>query len=292
MLKSMTGFGAFRSENKRFIISVEVKSLNSKYMDLNLRVPRVFSDKDIEFRNIINEILVRGKVNLEIEMIPKKESLSKIRFNKNLFDLYYAELKGMADKVVASYDDLFKLAIQSPDVMIPEEAQEEVSEVLADVIKGVRQACKACDNFRIKEGENLSKHLTRSIQVIDSLLGKIEKNDKARVSKIKKRIKNNFTEIFGAEDIDKSRFEQELLYYLEKLDLSEEKVRLQTHLNYFLDTLKSKVSQGKKLGFITQELGREINTIGSKANDVSIQKLVVSMKDELEKIKEQLANIL
>jgi len=288
----MTGFGAFRSENTRFIISVEIKSLNSRYMDLNLRVPKVFSDKDIEFRNIVNEILIRGKVNMEIEMIPKKESLSKIRFNKNLFDLYYAELKGMADKVIAPYDDLFKIAIQSPDVMITEEIQDEVSEVLGDVIKGVRQACKACDDFRIKEGKNLSMQLTKSIHVIDSLLVKIEKNDRARVNKIKKRIKNNFNEIFGTEDIDKSRFEQELLYYLEKLDLSEEKVRLKTHLDYFLDTLKSKVSQGKKLGFITQELGREINTIGSKANDVSIQKLVVSMKDELEKIKEQLSNIL
>jgi len=292
MLKSMTGYGVASSEASGLAISVEVKSLNSKFLDLNVKMPKEYADKDIELRNIISAGMERGKVTLSIEVERKNEQETPVAINRELVFQYYKDLKETATALGAAHDDLFRIALQLPKAVNADTEEKVSQEEWGLVVKLLQDAIKKCEEFRIQEGKGLEQKFKEYIERIGHLLKKVNEADPQRIESIKERIKAHFADYGMNEQVDKNRFEQELIYYIEKLDISEEKVRLRSHLDYFLETMKEKESNGKKLGFIAQELGREINTIGSKANDASIQRAVVEMKEELEKIKEQVMNIL
>lgn len=292
MIKSMTGFGQATFNKDELNLVVEVKSLNSKFFDLGLRLPRVFSEKELEVRNMISDKLERGKISVTVELQQTGKAEIRQQYNEQLFVAYYTELKKLADKTIAGYDGLFELALNSPDVIVGG-GKDELNPVLWELLqKLLAEAINKCDQFRITEGKVLEEKLASYIKSIESGLQRAEELDPQRIEKIRSRIKGNLVEFLGAEGIDMNRLEQELIFYIEKLDIHEERVRLRTHLNYFLKLLSEPQSNGKKLGFLAQEIGREINTIGSKANDAEIQKAVVVMKEELEKIKEQLNNVL
>ena len=292
MLKSMTGFGSSRIETKQFSASVEVKSLNSKFFDAQIRLPKPYYDKDIEIGNLAADILVRGKVSIVAEFDLRENTEPGQSYNKELFTAYYASLKELADSVNACETDIFKMAIQQPDV-ITTNINTDTSERIWPEFKSVIKKClDECDRYRTDEGESLLPKINDSVILIDDLRTVIKKLDPQRIDRIRERINNNLSEVIGEDKMDHNRFEQELLYFIEKLDITEELNRLESHLNFFREVMAGSESSGKKLGFISQEIGREINTIGSKANNAEIQKLVVQMKDELEKIKEQLLNIL
>ena len=287
----MTGFGQASSDDGQSKIYVEVKSLNSKFLDLNLRLPKVFSEKELEVRNLISENLERGKVSVSIEYEKLSDGTVKQTYNELLFVAYYSELKKLADRVYAPYESLFELALNSPDV-IQGNIREELGEELWKKVKSLlMEAIRQCDSFRLDEGKVLGSMLGNCCKVIEESLEMIKELDPKRVTRIRERLKNNVVSFFGEEGFDTNRLEQEIIFYVEKLDINEEKVRLKSHLDYFMQALREPQSNGKKLGFIAQEIGREINTIGSKSNDAGIQKHVVVMKEELEKIKEQLNNI-
>lgn len=291
MIKSMTGFGQRSSDDGQVQIITEIKCLNSKFLDLNLRLPKIFSDKEIEVRNLISEKLERGKVSLNIEYQRTGQEEIKQAYNQGLFVAYYSELKKLADSVLASYDGLLELALSSPDVIqnkIKEGTNEEEWKKVKRCILG---AIEECESFRKSEGAVLHKMLQECCQVIGRELNHVEELDPRRVQRIRDRLKGNVVSFFGEEGYDTNRLEQEIIFYIEKLDINEERVRLKAHLDYFQLILNEPQSNGKKLGFISQEIGREINTIGSKASDAAIQKHVVVMKEELEKIKEQLNNV-
>lgn len=288
----MTGFGQSSVDDGQFQISVEVKSLNSKFLDLNLRLPKTFSDKEIEVRNLISETLERGKVSVAIDFEKVGDAQISQTYNEALFIAYYSELKKLADRVVAPYDALFQLALNSPNVIQGNTKEEVPEEVWTKVKKLLTEVLSKCDKFRIDEGKVLDKMLTDCCKIIEYNLERIKELDPKRVQRIRDRLRNNVTSFFGEEGFDANRLEQEIIFYIEKLDINEEKVRLKSHLDYFIEALREKQSNGKKLAFITQEIGREINTIGSKSNDADMQKHVVVMKEELEKIKEQLNNVL
>lgn len=291
MIKSMTGYGESSMENEKFFLKMEIRTLNSKYLDVSVKISKAFYDKEIEIKNIAGERLTRGKISVDVDLQSKGEPISMIEFNRNLFKTYYDKLKHLADSVVGSYDDLFKIAIQYPDVMISKTSEEHVEQGWELIKKGLLKACDQCNDFRRKEGKTLKKNLEIYISNIQKYLEEISRLDENRIEKIKNRIRDNVKDVINQEEIDDNRFEQELIYYVEKLDISEEKTRLKSHLDYFQEVINQEEASGKKLSFISQEIGREINTIGAKANDADIQKIVVNMKDELEKIKEQLANI-
>lgn len=293
MIKSMTGFGLSTFSDEQSTITVEVKSLNSKFQDFTLRLPKVLSDMELEWRNLIADKLERGKVSFSVEYAKTGKAEIKQAYNKELFTAYYNELKKLADAVIApSYDQIFQLALSSPDV-IQNNGREEMATTEKEKIKvAVQQAIEKCNQFRLDEGKVLGEKIKSNIKTIRDGVAEVEKLDPSRVEKIRSRIKGNVSEFFNNESFDTNRLEQEIIYYIEKLDINEEKVRLNSHLDYFLKVMESKESNGKKLGFIAQEIGREINTIGSKANDAEMQKHVVMMKEELEKIKEQLNNVL
>jgi uncharacterized protein (TIGR00255 family) len=292
MIKSMTGFGQSSLDDGQYQLAVEVKSLNSKFLDLNLRLPKIFSDKEIEVRNLISEALERGKVSVSIDF--EKVTVGELTqtYNDTLFVAYYGELKKLADRVVAPYDALFQLALNSPNVIQSNGKEEVTDETWAKVKKLLSEGLSKCDKFRVDEGKVLEKMLKQCCEVIEANLEKIKELDPKRVQRIRDRLSNNVTSFFGEEGFDANRLEQEIIFYIEKLDINEEKVRLKSHIDYFLQALREPQSNGKKLGFITQEIGREINTIGSKSNDAEMQQHVVVMKEELEKIKEQLNNVL
>lgn len=291
MIKSMTGFGQLSFDDGQQMIHVEVKSLNSKFLDLNLRLPKEFSEREIEVRNMISEMLERGKVSVSIDFERLQNARIRQTYNESLFLAYYSELKKLADRVYAPYDSIFELALTSPDV-VKNNTEEDVSEEVWTRVKGMlKDALKQCDKFRLDEGKVLEEMLRRCTVSIGKNLESIVGLDPKRVSRIRERLRNNVISFFGEEGFDTNRLEQEIIFYIEKLDINEEKVRLGSHLDYFLKALKEPQSNGKKLGFISQEIGREINTIGSKCNDAEIQKQVVEMKEELEKIKEQLNNV-
>lgn len=291
MLRSMTGFGKAVIRTDEGAIQVEVKSLNSKFLDLSVRLPSDFSDKDIEVRNLVQERLERGKISLTISFEKQSTGKTRSHYREDLFVAHYLELKKLADRVVAPYDSLFELALRSPEVAI--DLEEKAQPVTLDkLMEALRQALDQCNTFRGDEGKVLAGKLSEYAAHILAGLEKIEKMDAGRVEKIRNRIRGNVTAYFGEEGFDKNRLEQEILFYVEKLDIHEERVRLRAHLGYFSEAMKEAASNGKKLGFIAQEIGREINTIGSKANDAEIQREVVGMKEELEKIKEQLNNVL
>lgn len=291
MIESMTGFGAASLLTDRWQIKCEIRTLNSKFLDLSYKLPKELSDFELEIKNLLTNSLKRGKVALTIELTDQKgESDQNIEINQDLFDAYYKQLSEMAERVGADKADLFRLALQSPDVMKTKEPEsnEEVGKLFIEVMK---EAIAKCSGFRQQEGKALNDKLSGYIDRIASGLESVIERDPERIKNIKTRIDQNLNEMIGADKIDPNRFEQELIYYIEKLDITEEKDRLGNHLKFFREILDAKQSNGKKLGFISQEIGREINTIGSKSNDATLQRYVVEMKEELEKIKEQVLNI-
>lgn len=291
MLRSMTGFGQATAVVNDCSIQVEVKTLNSKFLDLGLRMPSILSEKELEIRAIIQDQLERGKISVIVEYRRNAKGQPPQRFDEDLFLQRYAELKKLADRAMAPYDNLFELALKSPDVGIEQE-EKKSPEILEQLMLTMAEAITQCNQFRKTEGAVLAEKLASYVQSVDRLLQKVEKLDPIRIEKIRSKIKKNVSEFFGDEGFDANRLEQEILFYIEKLDIHEERVRLKTHLTYFLEVMKEPQPNGKKLGFIAQEIGREINTIGSKANDAEMQKEVIMMKEELEKIKEQLSNVL
>lgn len=288
----MTGFGKASAEVNSKKISVEIKSLNSKQADISVRLPSYYKEKELPLRSLINQELERGKIelNLYVELLGGQPSLA---INKDLFKKYYNELTSVLEELNEenAKTDLVAIVSKMPDVFKTEKPALDESEWL-EIEKVIKTAILAIDAFRRDEGNTLREELTLRVNNITSLLIEVEKFDAERIQNVKERIQNHLKESVGEQNINNDRFEQELIFYIEKFDVTEEKTRLTTHCNYFLETLDSTVSEGKKLGFITQEIGREINTLGSKANHAEIQKIVVKMKDELEKIKEQSLNIL
>jgi uncharacterized protein (TIGR00255 family) len=291
MIKSMTGFGQATTTRDNWNLVIEIRSLNSKFFDLSLRSPRILADKEIEIRNLLADKLERGKISFSIDLQQTSTEI-KQSYNESLFLAYYSELKKLADKSMAGYEGLFELALHSPDVIEGEKNTTLPADFWEFILKHINDAVSQCDKFRATEGKALEVKLVSYVNNIAESLIQVEQLDPKRVEKIRSKLKGSVTDFFGSEGFDMNRLEQEIIFYIEKLDIHEERVRLKTHLDYFLKLLTENQSNGKKLGFLAQEIGREINTIGSKANDAGIQKHVVMMKDELEKIKEQLNNIL
>lgn len=290
MILSMTGYGKAVGNVGNKKIAFEIRSLNSKQLDLNVRMPSFFSEKEMEIRNEVSKQLIRGKIDVFIHMESKEDSPTKI--NETLAKKYYAQLKSIAELTQQNHSDLLSTIVRLPDVLVTERPQLEAQEWL-QIKELVAQGISAITEFRAAEGAALLNEFTLRIQNIDNLLQQVEGEDGARKEAMQQKLRKGIEELAENVKIDENRFEQELIYYLEKLDITEEKVRLKNHLNYFTEVLNSTdLGEGKKLGFICQEIGREINTMGSKANYAPIQKIVIQMKDELEKIKEQVLNVL
>jgi uncharacterized protein (TIGR00255 family) len=289
MIKSMTGFGKASAESKDNLITVEIRSLNSKGADISLRLSSSLRNYEAELRNEISKQLERGKIDISIYLESKKV-ITPTEINIPLAKAYHDQLRNLAIELNEPLQDSIQQILRLPDVMKTErkESDEEEWKLIKTV---VQQAVKELNGFRDKEGLSLKNDLEQRLKNIEHSLNEIAKLDVVRLQNLKQKIRTNIDEAIGKNNIDQNRFEQELIYYIEKLDINEEKVRLKTHLEYFVETCAEN-APGRKLNFIAQEIGREINTIGSKANDAPIQKLVVLMKDELEKIKEQVNNVL
>jgi uncharacterized protein (TIGR00255 family) len=287
----MTGYGKAVVAYKDKKIHVEVKSLNSKQLDLNTRIAPLYREKEMEMRQMVAEAIIRGKVDMSV-WIEKDTDVDPTPINGALVENYYQQIKSISEKTgIPVPEDWFYTLLRMPDVLTKTETEELEDEEWLTVKGAVSEALKNLVDFRIQEGAALQKKFTEKIDNIAILLAEIEPYEKSRVEKIKQRIVEGLQQIPGV-DYDKNRLEQELIYYIEKLDISEEKQRLTNHLKYFRDTMNEPAGQGKKLGFIAQEMGREINTTGSKSNQAEMQNLVVKMKDELEQIKEQVLNAL
>lgn len=291
MIKSMTGFGKSICQCNGKSVFVEVRTLNSKTFDVNLKLPGAYKPYEHELRNKLNHYLVRGKVEMIIGF-ENGNAPTDISLNKPLLEKYFLELSAVAKGLgVAESPDLFPALLRLPEVL-SQQTHAANDDEWEQVLTAVRDAIDQTIAFRVSEGAHLHRDILDRIRSIRKWLISIEPLESLRKEAVKNKILKGLNEIKDNMQPDPNRFEQELIYYLEKLDISEEKVRLEKHLEYFEETLNEEESTGKKLGFIAQEIGREINTIGSKANDAAIQKLVVQMKDELEKVKEQLMNIL
>ena len=287
----MTGYGKAVVVYKEKKINVEVKSLNSKQLDLQTRIAPIYREKEMEIRQMVAAAVVRGKVDFSL-WIEKDATVDATPINAALVENYYRQMKDIAAKtgIPMSEDPLYTL-VRMPDVLTKTEQEVLSDEEWLVARKGITEALDALVSFRTQEGAALQKKFTEKIDNIAQLLAEIEPWEKGRVEKIRQRITDGLQQIPGVE-YDKNRLEQELIYYIEKLDISEEKQRLANHLKYFRETMADAAGQGKKLGFIAQEMGREINTTGSKSNQAEMQNIVVKMKDELEQIKEQVLNAL
>lgn len=291
MIQSMTGYGKSVVTFNEKKIHVEIKSLNSKALDLSTRIAPLYREKEMEIRQVVSKTLLRGKVDISI-WIEKDESADAAPINKALVDNYYKQIKDIAAKTgIPEPQDWFATLLRMPDVLLKTEVEELSDEEWKAVREGLDKAIDALVSFRKQEGEALFRKFTEKVDNIATLLASIEVYEKSRVEKIRQRIIDGLKNIPEIE-YDKNRLEQELIYYIEKLDISEEKQRLANHLKYFRETMADGIGQGKKLGFIAQEMGREINTTGSKSNNAEMQNIVVKMKDELEQIKEQVLNVL
>ena len=290
MIQSMTGFGKSEVIIDELQINVEVKSLNSKFLDLSLKLPSAFKNLDLSIRSFVKEYLKRGKIEVMIHY-EKKEASKKIIINKDQLINYYNQLSEVSNELKLKIDsDLIGDALKLPEVIQHQkDTIEEQSN--GEILNAVKEACKDLNSFRKKEGNALNKELVKYVNSILESLKEINQYEKERLPKVRDKLKKAIDELNLKSQVDEKRLEQELIFYSEKLDLTEEKVRLKEHCNHFIDSTKE-LNSGKKLGFISQEMGREINTLGSKANNISIQKIVVGMKDELEKIKEQVLNVL
>lgn len=289
MIKSMTGFGKASVEYNGKTINIEVRSLNSKGADINIRMPSSLRNFELELRNELGRQLERGKIDISVH-VESKEEETPVEINTSLAKAYHVQLIKLARELNETLHDPIKHLLKFPDVLKSERKETDENE-WKEIKKCIDLAIVDLNKFRLKEGESLRIDFNERLGKIGTYLEEVKKLDFSRTTTIKERIKNNLQEILGKDKYDENRLEQELIYYIEKLDLNEEKVRLKTHLDYFLSTMVED-SAGRKLNFIGQEIGREINTIGSKANDAGIQKFVVLMKDELEKIKEQTNNVL
>ena len=290
MIQSMTGFGKSEVIIDELQINVEVKSLNSKFLDLSLKLPSAFKNLDLSIRSFVKEYLKRGKIEVMIHY-EKKEASKKIIINKDQLINYHNQLREVSNELKLKIDsDLIGYALKLPEVIQHQkDTIEEDSN--GEILNAVKEACKDLNSFRKKEGNALNKELVKYVNSILESLKEINQYEKERLPKVRDKLKKAIDELNLKSQVDEKRLEQELIFYSEKLDLTEEKVRLKEHCNHFIDSTKE-LNSGKKLGFISQEMGREINTLGSKANNISIQKIVVGMKDELEKIKEQVLNVL
>ncbi|QUB46482.1 YicC family protein [Prevotella sp. oral taxon 475] len=291
MIQSMTGYGKSVVTFNEKKISVEIKSLNSKNLDLSTRIAPLYREKEIEIRQMVAKSLIRGKVDFSI-WVEKDNEADTTAINEVLVENYYRQIKQLSARTgIPEPEDWYATLLRMPDVTTKTE-QETLDEAEWNVVtEAINEALKKIVAFRQQEGEALQKKLMEKVQNIGALMSSIEPYEKARVEKIRTRIIDSLKEIPDA-NYDQNRLEQELIYYIEKLDISEEKQRLFNHLKYFEETLNEAPGQGKKLGFIAQEMGREINTTGSKSNQAEMQNIVVRMKDELEQIKEQVLNAL
>lgn len=289
MIQSMTGFGRATLVLPKKKITVEAKSLNSKQIDINTRIPSFYKEKELDVRSYLSATLRRGKIELTI-FVENTGAESQHKINEELVTTYMTSLQEIAASNVQK-GELLSIAMRLPDAMKVEHQDFDNDEWLA-VMNVVKEAVAALVDFRKTEGLSLEKDIKAQIATIERLHNEVPKYEQERLDTIKSRISAKLTDVLQSVDFDRDRLEQEMIYFIEKLDVSEEKVRLKNHCSYFIETMNSKESNGKKLGFISQELGREINTMGSKANHTEIQKLVVQMKDALEKIKEQTLNVL
>ncbi len=287
----MTGFGAATQDLNGLQITAEVKCLNSKFAEVFVRLPRELNDKETEVRNAATTSLERGKINVSIDLVkPQGTTLSR-GINLPVFQAWYQQLLEAANSVGAGDEGLVKLALTMPEVMSQPAADPEATTALWQAVQAVlKDALANCNTFRADEGRVLAAKLSEYIGEIRERLLVIEAHDPERLALTRQRLFDRIAELGQKVQVDHNRFEQELIYYLEKLDVSEEKVRLRAHLDYFVEAIAE--GNGKKLGFISQEIGREINTIGSKINDASVQRIVVEMKDLLERIKEQCLNVM
>ena len=284
MIQSMTGFGKSVLSLSDKHISIEIKSLNSKSIDINTRIPQVYREKELDFRKLIAEQLVRGKVDFNI-FVENTGTQTPSKINPNIVKSYIEQMRAIVD---GDLTELLKMAVRMPDAL--QTTSESISEEeLANIFQHINLAIADLQNFRSQEGKVLEKDFVLRINNINRLLQEVQGLDEERLALIRERLEKAVADI---QNVDANRFEQELIFYLEKLDITEEKIRLKKHLDYFLETLQSEDSNGRKLSFIAQEIGREVNTLGSKANFAPMQQLVVQMKDELEKIKEQVLNVL
>jgi uncharacterized protein (TIGR00255 family) len=291
MIKSMTGYGLATYDGEGSHFSVEIKSLNSKFLELNLRIPKEFNDKELLLRNECTKLLERGKVNITICSGIDNPLSKAAQINKVLLHYYYNELKTAAEELNAPTEGLLQTALTLPEVVSYSENVADENEWLK-VYDTFLTAVAQFNKFREDEGEVLKQDLSTRVQNIMDLQAVVEEKETDRIPLIREKLINYLDKAVGKENVDQNRFEQELIYYIDKLDITEEKVRLRSHCNYFIKALDSDDANGKKLAFISQEMGREINTLGSKANNAEIQQVVIKMKEELEKIKEQLLNVL
>ena len=291
MIKSMTGYGKAIAEIPKKKITIEIKSLNSKQLDLNTKLPWLYKEKEPEIRNLISQRLDRGKIDFSIFCDMLDDEVVTV-INKSAVRNYYNQFSEIAAELKIDLDDqIFTAIMKLPDTLKTE--KQELPESEWELVKNqIIESITMLDLYRIEEGNSIMTDLKKCIGKILSFLETVETFEAGRITKVREKLLTLLEENLGNENIDKNRFEQELIFYLEKYDINEEKVRLKTHCDYFMETINTPSPNGKILNFISQEIGREINTIGSKANDASIQKLVVMMKDELEKIKEQTLNIL
>lgn len=290
MIRSMTGYGKAEAVVSNRKYSVEIRSLNSKQFDLNARIPAIFREKEMQLRKLLRSRVVRGKCDFFLSY-ETDASESKHEINIDLVQSYISQLENIALASGQQADNLLAIAIKMPDAL--QHPKEELDEdVWSKVEAIVEEALDAFDNFREVEGGSIEKDFKAGISIISEESKNLDPLLEARLNRIRTRIKNNLEEVIDRAKIDENRFEQEVLFYIEKTDVAEERSRLAAHCEHFEDVLKNGIGQGKKFGFIAQEIGREINTLGSKANDADIQRLVVRMKDELEKIKEQVLNVL
>ena len=291
MIQSMTGYGKAVVAYKEKKIHVEIKSLNSKQLDLNTRIAQLYREKEMEMRQMVSEALIRGKVDMSV-WVEKDAIVDATPINGALIENYYGQIKAIADKTgIPLPEDWFYTLLRMPDVLTKTDTEDFDDDEWTEVRRAVEEAITQLVSFRRQEGAALEKKFAEKIDNIEQLLASIEPYEKSRVEKIRQRITEGLQQIPGV-DYDRNRLEQELIYYIEKLDISEEKQRLTNHLAYFRSTMQEPAGQGKKLGFIAQEMGREINTTGSKSNQAEMQNIVVRMKDELEQIKEQVLNVL
>jgi len=290
MIQSMTGFGKTVTELSTKKVTIEVKALNSKQFDLFARIPPIYREKEMEIRSVLSQKLERGKIEFIIN-IENIGTDTDARINASAVESYKKQIEEIADLLnIEKPKEWFPTLLRLPDAIKTEMAEANEDE-WRQVFQAFNEAIRILCEFRIQEGEMLSRLFEQKIANISDLLKKIEPYEKERIEKMRSRITDNLHKITDIQ-IDSNRLEQEMIYYIERFDINEEKVRLANHLNYFLETLNSRQGQGKKLGFIAQEIGREINTLGSKSNHVEMQQIVVQMKDELEQIKEQLLNVL
>lgn len=290
MIKSMTGYGKAEGTIGLRKFTIEVRSLNSKQLDMNLRMPSIYKEKEMDLRKFLSKKILRGKADISIYYDSQGEE-KKVSVNKPLIESYHKDFKEIADAIGQKDVDFLSLMMRIPDVLKSEKEDLNPKE-WESILKLIEEATEGLIEYRTSEGKLIGEEFIQRINTIIAYTSEVKEPLENRITKIKNRIKTNLHEHIDEEKVDKNRFEQELVYFLEKLDVSEEIQRLGSHCNYFLEIMKEEGNQGKKLGFILQEIGREINTLGSKANDSSVQKIVVKMKDELEKIKEQILNVL